>query len=262
MMNAAAGIFLAARRNRKPTARSYVQDGLIAMWDGVENAGWGVHDSSATVWHNLGTLGSAYDASREEGTFTDNAAQFARTSNTRNTFAIPAYFMRDQMKGEWSLEVVFTPGRSYFQNYSGIFGNHDGGTKGYVFGQYENGTVAFNLYAPTVRCYQPSASTFVAGQTYCISQAASNNTRSVVTWRNGVEVARARQVDVALNFSGDPRTCIGAAYRLRAQDIQGTDRSFDGLVHCVRVYSRAIRADEMVANHSVDVKRFNINGGD
>lgn len=28
------------------TAADYVQDGLIAMWDGIENAGWGVHDES------------------------------------------------------------------------------------------------------------------------------------------------------------------------------------------------------------------------
>ena len=35
------------------TAKDYVQDGLIAMWDGIENAGWGIHDSSATTWKNL-----------------------------------------------------------------------------------------------------------------------------------------------------------------------------------------------------------------
>ena len=33
-----------------PTARDYVQTGLIAMWDGIENAGGGVHDASATRW--------------------------------------------------------------------------------------------------------------------------------------------------------------------------------------------------------------------
>ena len=36
-----------------PTAKDYVQDGLVAMWDGIENAGWGVHDLSATTWVNL-----------------------------------------------------------------------------------------------------------------------------------------------------------------------------------------------------------------
>ena len=35
------------------TAADYIQDGLIIMWDGIENAGWGIHDSEATVWKNL-----------------------------------------------------------------------------------------------------------------------------------------------------------------------------------------------------------------
>jgi hypothetical protein len=37
----------------KPTAKDYIQDGLIAIWDGIENAGWGVHDPNATVWKDL-----------------------------------------------------------------------------------------------------------------------------------------------------------------------------------------------------------------
>jgi hypothetical protein len=35
------------------TAKDYIQDGLVAMWDGIENAGWGVHDSNAIVWKDL-----------------------------------------------------------------------------------------------------------------------------------------------------------------------------------------------------------------
>ena len=35
------------------TARDYVQSGLVAMWDGIENAGWGTHDPNATTWKNL-----------------------------------------------------------------------------------------------------------------------------------------------------------------------------------------------------------------
>ena len=32
---------------------SYVKDGLVAMWDGTENAGWGTHDANATTWKDL-----------------------------------------------------------------------------------------------------------------------------------------------------------------------------------------------------------------
>jgi len=35
------------------TAILYIQDGLIAHWDGLENIGYGYHDSSATIWKNL-----------------------------------------------------------------------------------------------------------------------------------------------------------------------------------------------------------------
>lgn len=35
------------------SAKDYVQDGLVAMWDGIENAGWGMHDASAKTWKDL-----------------------------------------------------------------------------------------------------------------------------------------------------------------------------------------------------------------
>ena len=35
------------------TAKDYVQDGLVAMYDLKENAGFGVYDESATKWTNL-----------------------------------------------------------------------------------------------------------------------------------------------------------------------------------------------------------------
>lgn len=34
-------------------SRQYVQDGLVAQWDGIENAGLGIHNAAATVWKDL-----------------------------------------------------------------------------------------------------------------------------------------------------------------------------------------------------------------
>ena len=34
-------------------SRSYVQRGLVAQYDGIDNADTGSHDSSATTWKNL-----------------------------------------------------------------------------------------------------------------------------------------------------------------------------------------------------------------
>lgn len=35
------------------SAADYVQEGLIAIWDGIENAGWGVHEDSPSRWIDL-----------------------------------------------------------------------------------------------------------------------------------------------------------------------------------------------------------------
>ena len=45
--------FFERRGKSAPTARDYVQNGLIAMWDGEWNAGLGVHDPNATTWVDL-----------------------------------------------------------------------------------------------------------------------------------------------------------------------------------------------------------------
>jgi hypothetical protein len=36
-----------------PTASDYIQDGLIALWDGIENSGYGMHSDSTDIWVDL-----------------------------------------------------------------------------------------------------------------------------------------------------------------------------------------------------------------
>ena len=50
-----------AKSGEVPTAKDYVQDGLLAIWDGIENAGWGLHDPNATEWKQLMTSSTDYD---------------------------------------------------------------------------------------------------------------------------------------------------------------------------------------------------------
>ncbi|MBO6031857.1 MAG: hypothetical protein J6Q22_10490 [Prevotella sp.] len=35
------------------TVSDYVQNGLVAIWDGIENEGWGNHSNSTTIWKDL-----------------------------------------------------------------------------------------------------------------------------------------------------------------------------------------------------------------
>ena len=66
-----------AKSGGVPTAKDYIQDGLIAMWDGIENAGWGVNDPSATVWKDLSGNGNDLtQTGTVNTTWEDNACVF------------------------------------------------------------------------------------------------------------------------------------------------------------------------------------------
>lgn len=41
------------------TCEDYIQDGLLCMWDGIENAGLGLHDNNALTWVDL--TGNGFD---------------------------------------------------------------------------------------------------------------------------------------------------------------------------------------------------------
>lgn len=36
-----------------PTAADYIQDGLVALWDGIENVGYGLHEDNPSAWISL-----------------------------------------------------------------------------------------------------------------------------------------------------------------------------------------------------------------
>ena len=50
---ACAVVFAAHDANAATTAKSYIQNGLVAHWDGIENAGYGLHDDTTNVWTDL-----------------------------------------------------------------------------------------------------------------------------------------------------------------------------------------------------------------
>lgn len=48
-----AAVFAFADVHAEVTARSYIQDGLRANWDAIENAGYGLHDDTTNMWTDL-----------------------------------------------------------------------------------------------------------------------------------------------------------------------------------------------------------------
>lgn len=88
------------------TAADYIQDGLVCMWDGIENAGWGMHDDLAETWVNL--IDERYPFTMlEYGHWCANGwANSGDFANTR-TFAPYSYI---------TCEIVITPSPTYHKN--------------------------------------------------------------------------------------------------------------------------------------------------
>ena len=85
-------------------ASSYVQGGLVACWDGIENAGAGTHDAGATVWKDIvggyefALTGVTVDADRM--TFAGNATSYGTLDAAGTTATFGA-----AMNG--TLEIVY-----------------------------------------------------------------------------------------------------------------------------------------------------------
>lgn len=250
--------FKSARTERPgwPTAADYVQDGLIAMWDGIENAGWGVHDPNATVWTNLAqdkwhlTVNAA-------AVWTDNSARKPTTAGY-NIALWPTALTAAEENLARTVEIVAT--------WSGRWQN-TGNSNNKVamlfnWGQSGNGGKTFfmsaqdgNLFSAQCRpanstrfARSGSLSLIPVGRPFQLSAdfAASMLSRPTRLSLNGSAMAGTTAIgrDSAggIELGGPP----GHHYYLL------------GDIHCVRVYSRVLTAAELENNLEIDKARFNL----
>jgi hypothetical protein len=77
------------------------------MWDGIENAGWGVHDPSATVWKDLSGNGNDLTQTGTVNTTWENDACVFDNNRGMGMSSFPV--AKDAVLSKnWTLEVVFS----------------------------------------------------------------------------------------------------------------------------------------------------------
>lgn len=225
----AAGFINSRAITPPPTARDYIQDGLVAIWDCVENRGWGDGDISETGWTELVSGKVTQTAGR--GTFSATAFKMSAA----NKLELVSNNFRTQT--ERTVEVVFSD--SY-----GSAGNR-------VYVEDNNANAGFSLQSNTSNCrltcnlgntHQnevPYSEIARAAPFFCHWALSQSNTSTLYV--NGGERRRA-------NKSFTPFTSIGLGLRTNIQ----ADYC------CVRVYSRALSAEEIAHNYKIDKERFNL----
>ena len=230
------------------TASEYVQDGLIAMWDGIENFGYGLHDKESKIWKNLGSLGGYFNATRSLVN-TKNNAQTSKYGDDRYIwFTRTGALQRDYMKSEYTYEIVFTPSKDFTRVSSSLLGYYaDGvGVRGYeivdsganvIMGVDSNFNC--NYMSKSIIDYEvPQTMTMVASLT------AGRHTVYKNTFQNGWKSVNANH------------TLTNAAAMIIGADRNESGRTFAGDIHCVRIYNRPLTQDEIRQNFKVDKKRF------
>lgn len=227
---------------RTPTAKDYVPTGLVAMWDGIENAGWGTHDASATVWKDL--VGD-YDVSNSYSdiTWTDNGYSFGHIAGNFFYRSSAPAILDAVISKSFTLEVV----RSSYSPISNAGFISLGDTNHRNIMIYDgNMHRDIDLYC-----------IFLGGIT---GAAITNSNLSFAR----TFVGDGSSILIYTNSTGGISGSFGAISNTDSQlwigriSYTSGNTVCDGIVNAVRLYSRALTASEIAANYAIDKARFRL----
>ena len=209
----------------------YVQDGLVAHWDGIENAGAGAaHDPAATTWKDLVggrefTLNNV-TVNADRMTFTGATTSYGNLSanDTAATFGLA---------NGGTLEIVYaassTANQVLLQSSTG---------SGIAFGIWNKVSLLFcNVAAPTA--------SFTSGTATNIVSVRYASAKSVNAFINGASATMGSS-----NGFDKPNTTTFIGKRT------SDALPFSGSIYCIRVYSRQLSDAEIEQNHALDAIRF------
>ena len=227
------------------SAKDYVQDGLVAMWDGIENVGWGIHDANTTTWIDL-VGGRTFLLTH--GVVTPNAVS-----------------VLGQMS---SSKISYDTTKTYSVFHTCKFSNPTH-TQANVFTllttstAFSVGAYSFDANVP-VRLFRAvnwknvvTASTWpdndiYAGQfgiTYSVLKSGESPKNIVVLYLDGVEVYRLEGESYSFGYA---LRDSGNYY------INQSSSQLEQEVYNIRLYNRELTSDEIAANYEIDKVRFGL----
>ena len=236
-------VFLLAPGTRaEVTSRSYVQKGLVACYDGIDNAGTGVHDSTAATWADLS--GNEFD-----GTLAANLGWAADgwTNAVDGSGVQVGTRLADALSlGAFTVQFACVPARdnvrqAFFSDYANQNGtiaveHNDGDTSAGRLRLFRDGNPRYSVLSPVVIPKDAFSS---------VSVSATQTEQAY--WRNGAE-AWTNDAVFAAAAAGFPSVIGGDTYR--------ANMAFRGVYHAFRAYNRALPEAEVKVNAAIDAIRF------
>lgn len=231
------------RASSTATARDYVQSGLVAMWDGIENAGWGQHDSNATTWTDV--------VGGHDGTLYPSGVSWTSDSllisGDCKPCMVPSSIGSILHTKKFTIEI--SNKSSYRDRRGTLFGNYNADNHNgfniewrynngidYTYRAYFNGNpdvATPGLYELNVR------------QTTTLSL----DENDLRLYHDGTVFYST--ASWTITAPGITQFCLGG-------EINRSSLASLGNLYCVRLYSRALTAEEIAANYAIDAARFNL----
>ncbi len=213
---------------------AYVQDGLIACWDGIENAGAGQHDAAATVWKDA--IGG-YEFTLNGVTVNADRMTFAGSTSSYGTLSAADTTSSFVAAKDGTMEIVYR--------------SDTGAGTQVLLQSTDSSGLAFGIFSGNNIILRSSSST--AAQMLPFTSGANTNCVSVFYTSRVPVSAVVNGGKMALsgsNYWGSPgtTTVIGK----RASNASG----FLGSIYCIRLYNRHLSDEEIAANYEIDQKRF------
>lgn len=245
-----AGLFAAFADTAEATTGSagdYVRDGLVALWDGYENAGPGVRDARATKW--VDHVGGV-EIELPEWVAVEELSLYSTCGTSHVSAKLESIAHLSSTDSHWTIEIVQQSGgwkaTDDYNNLQYVFATPRG-----TIGYRRNDAKGFYFYGPSsdTQCSLQNwvHSTAQVADLHTTAAVLGQNSKDQCSiWMDGVQGI----VDYNGNYSADKLT----------QFVFFGNKRMDVRVYAIRVYNRALTAEEIDQNAQLDRARF-VKGG-
>ena len=229
------------------TSSSYVQDGLVGQYDGIDNVGTGTHDPAATTWKDL--------AGNNDLTLTNTAAwcRGIGLSMDQTASGSAAAYGKTGAPAYQTIEVVFkeTSRNARIMLWSGdraryVVFDYGNIAYPYVWAYFDGRKeILVDIHSPTpyvkMQAYVPTSLVATYGR------GASNEVADV--YCDGVQ----RHCGGSINWWGAGDDCLTLGGRTLTEK---ANYGWSGEIYAIRFYNRVLTPEEIARNHAIDVRRF------
>ena len=244
---AVVAVFAAGAASAAINARSYVPGGLVAQFDGIDNAGFGQHSDDTATWADL--TGNGNDATKAANV-TWAANGWVNAADCKPMVVTSRGMAAVTATKTFTMEFATTPSRyaerqCFFGQYSqrGFSVEHNSSSS-----NSKNGFLRLYYYLNSVSAVNEEFIYATQGDEWATVSIGCDVARQTVRKNGGV--VNAMDKTIGGTMTADCDSVIGG-------DNSRNNMAFRGTYHAFRLYDRVLTDREAAINAAVDAVRFN-----